>query len=239
MIRGSLGRQLIGEWGFDLQQGAADRDERNHSSYQLNELTPLHTSLLEDLDFVNAVWRSFEPNNWILEPHLLRKLLELGQATVGGAALADRSEGYARLDDRVTAVVTAGFISRAEGAENHPLLVVASDRTSPASPYSMIARAVLLLRISTSMVEANFESVSVTPFADLKSWWHNFGVNRGFWTPPIDPESMQDLWLEIDEALSNANAARATHRHEWIGNLVGPTSRIAEAERIVLWNICR
>ena len=235
----SLGGRLIREWGFDLQQGAADSDERNYSSYQPNELAPLHTSLVDDIDFVNALWKSFEPNGWKLEPHLLRKLLELEQATVGGAGLADRSEGYARLDGRVTAVVTAGFISRSEDAENHPLLVVASDRTSPASPYSMIARAALLLRISTSMVEANFESVSVTPFVDLKSWWRNFGVNHGFWTPPIEPESMQDLWLEVDDALSNANAARATHRHEWVGNLVGSSSRIAEAERIALWNICR
>ncbi len=103
----------------------------------------------------------------------------------------------------------------------------------------MIARAALLLRISTSIVEANFASVLVTPFADLKTWWRAFGVNRGFWTPPNEPDLMQDLWLEVEDALTDANAARTTHRHEWIGKLVGFSARLAEAERIALWNICR
>jgi len=234
----SLGGRLIGEWGFDLQQGAIDRAERNHSSYQPNELTPLYTHPDNDLDFVRGIWSCFQPRGWDLERHLLRRLLELELANLEDEPLGTRTESYVNLDPRVLSVVSADFLARRVEPDDHHLLTWAHDCQSPAPVYAMISRAAVLLRLSTAIVQSNFESAALAPFVDLQVWWRRFGVNRGFWTPPAVPEDMQDLWLEVEDALLGADAARAPHRHEWIRRMTSSPMRMAEAERVLLWTIC-
>jgi hypothetical protein len=233
-----LGGQLIWEWGFDLQRGAADRNERNASSYHLNALSPLGNRVSDDIDFVDGLWRCFEPSNWVFEKHLLRKLLELEHSVVGGDPISVRRREYQRLDARLSAVVSHNFLSRTEDGNDHSVFRFASDESAPAPAYSMISRAAVLLKLSMSVVEANLEDASVSALDDLAFWWSPFGVERGFWRPGAEPQTMEDLWQDVQIALEDSAAAVNPYRHSWIEALTASSSRLCEAERIALWTLC-
>lgn len=239
MSAGALGGSLIREWGFDLQVGHLDRDDRNLSSYNPNSLVSLTTLPADDLAFVGALWGAFEPNAWTLERHLLRKLLENLQGVVGGDPLADRTTEYQYLDARMKPFVSMDFLARNEEPTDHPLIEAAKDSSNPAPAHSMLARGALLLALGGWMSERNLHDAMVQPFAHLQSWWSSFGSERGIWAPGGEPSSMADLWSDVAEALEDLAVGPYPTRHDLLSNGGGAAWRLCEAERIGLWNLCR
>lgn len=236
---GNLGAQLIQEWGFDLRVGHEDRDERNLSSYSPNDLTQVATSPPDDVTFIRSLWASFEPGNWLLEKHLLRKLLELQQTVVGGDTIAMRTNEYEHLDARLRAYVSAEFLARAEDPEDLPLLVAAANGAKPAGAHSMIARGALLLGIAAAMSEHNLVAATLQPIRDLSPWWEGYGLERGLWAPGAEPSEMGELWQEIQDALEALAQSPIGNRYEWLSRLRPTVMRLCETERIGLWNLCR
>lgn len=234
-----VGAQLIKEWGFDLQLGHRDHFERNLSSYSPNVLTPVGMPPEEDAAFLRPFWSAFEPKSWVIERHLLRKLLELQQTIVGGAAIGERVNEYSNLDARVRAYVSAEFLSRVSEPNDHPLLAAASDSTNPARAHSMIARGALLLKIATATSEQNLTAATIRPFQHLKLWWTEYGSARGLWAPNSEPFDMTDLWLEVEDALDAVSPATPGNRHAWFSQLQGAVVKLCETERIALWRLCQ
>lgn len=239
MSAGALGGALIREWGFDLQVGHLDRDDRNLSSYNPNSLTPLNTLPADDLAFIGSLWGAFEPNSWTLERHLLRKLLETLQGVVGGATLGQRTTEYQYLDERLKPFVSMDFLARNEDPDNHPLIEAAKDASSPAPAHSMLARGALLLALGGWMSERNLRDAMVQPYAHLQSWWRTYGAERGIWSAGSEPTNMADLWVDVSDALADLASGPHPTRHQLIQAGGGAVWRLCEAERIGLWNLCR
>jgi hypothetical protein len=237
---GNLSCDLIRTWGFDLIVGANDRDDRNLSSYDPNDLILIHHTAPDDIDFVAQLWECFEPGNWVLERHLLRIMLELEQATQGPPNIAGRVDRYDFLDPRIQTLVSKDFLARNTDPSDHPLIAWSKMTSSPTDPKAMIARGALLLKIATSIVMNNFISASVNPFNDLSLWWDKLGTERGFWPPGQAPESMNDLWWDIGLALDAARQSGPTDRSALLtATATFLYSRLCETERIVLWRFCR
>lgn len=228
--------QLMTEWGFDLQQGTADRDQRNWSSYQPTALGPIVTNPVDDAAFLKMFWNACRPNGVELERHLLRILLET-EARTHNLTLADYPHSYARLQESTKSVASFDFLMRVEEPVDHEFIIELANRTLPAPPYAMMCRAALLLKLATGMAEDNLRAAGVQPFHHFQNWWHDFGVCHGLWTPGQPPLTSAALWDDIDLALEESAAAPTGHRHEWISALAGNAMRVCETERAALWGL--
>ncbi|MFG1214950.1 hypothetical protein V5F72_20870 [Xanthobacter flavus] len=227
---------LMTEWGFDLAQGAEDRDERNWSSYQPTVLAQIETKPKEDMDFLKMFWEALRPGGASIELHLLRILLET-EAKVHSTQLIDYKGSYDRLDDSLKTRIHFDFLTRATDARDHELLAFASQRALPAHPYSMICRAALLLRLATGLAEGNLVAAGIQPSVQFEAWWKAFGISHGLWAPEAEPASSFLLWDDVDLALDDAISAPTAHRHGWISALASNTMRICETERAALWGL--
>jgi hypothetical protein len=239
LASGSIGAQLLEEWGFDLRIGHEDRDERNLSSYNPTDLTSLGTLPPDDVAFIRSLWAAFEPQAWNFEKHLLRKLLEVQQSIVGDETIAARTNEYDRLDPRITAYVSADFLARRSEPDDHFLMTSAADIPRPASAHSMIARGALLLKIAVAMSEGNLTSAMVQPIVHLAPWWSDYGVARGLWAPDAAPSDMAELWQEIEDSLAELAAAQTSSRYLWLSERRSEVIKLCQAERVGLWNLCQ
>lgn len=235
----SIASNVIKEWGFDLAIGAEDRNERNNSSYQLNELVSINTEADEDKVFIYDVWKAFEPENYLLETHMLRKILNIINASYGRNKFSKAAldEGYKNLDARVQNFIKAEFINVSGDYPDLLLLKHAMKFLKPASAYSMLSRAAILLKISTSLVEKNFKQAVVSVHDNLDDWWRQFGYNCGFWGHGVEPDNMNDLWYDVEDSL-NSLEKRFSSRFEFLHETSENIYRICEAERIALWSLC-
>lgn len=230
---------LMQEWGFDLEQGAQDRDERNWSSYHPTALSPIGTDPGDDVNFLTMFWEALRPGGIALERHLLRILLEAEERSLNGYTIAERGDRYALVDDRVQTAISLSFLTRIDDPVDHQFLIHAANRALPAHPYSMLCRAALLLKIATGMAEANLVAAGIQPAVHFDSWWRQFGVHHGLWSPPYQPANSQELWEDVSAALADAAAAPTDHRHGWTAAFAEGAIRICEAERVALWGLFR
>lgn len=228
--------ELMTEWGFDLQQGAADRDQRNWSSYQPTALGPLQTTPAQDAAFLKTFWNACRPNGGELERHLLRILLER-EARSHGLELYEYPHSHARLQESIQAAVPFDFLTRVSEPVDHDFLIQLANRSLPAPPYAMMCRAGLLLKLATGMAEENLRAAGVQPVNHFNTWWQEFGANHGLWSPGLPPVTTADLWDDIDVALEESVAAPNGHRHEWISAIAGNAMRMCETERVALWGL--
>lgn len=228
--------ELMTEWGFDLQQGMTDRDQRNWSSYQPTALAPLLTTPAQDSDFLKMFWNACRPNSGELERHLLRILLER-EARSHALELYEYPHSYARLQESIQAAVSFNFLTRVDEYSDHDFLIRSANCSLPTSPYAMMCRAALLLKLATGMAEENLRAAGIQPVNQFNNWWQEFGMNHGLWRPGLPPMAAADLWDDIDLALEESAEVPTTHRYEWISTLAGNAMRMCETERIALWGL--
>lgn len=228
--------ELMIEWGFDLQQGAVDRDQRNWSSYQPTALGPILTTPAQDSAFLKMFWNACRPNGIELERHLLRILLER-EARSHRLELYEYSHSHARLQESAKAAVSFDFLKRVTEPTDHEFLSQLANRSLPAPPYAMMCRAGLLLKLATGMAEENLRAAGVQPVNQFNNWWQEFGVDHGLWPPGLPPATTADLWDDIDLALEESAGAPTDHRHGWISKLAGNATRMCETERVALWGL--
>jgi hypothetical protein len=228
--------ELMAEWGFDLQQGTTDRDQRNWSSYQPTALGPILTTPASDFAFLKMFWSACRPNGIELERHLLRILLER-EARAHGVELYEYSDSYGRLQESAKAVVSFDFLTRVDEPVDHDFLIQLADRSLPAPPYAMMCRAGLLLKLATGMAEENLRAAGVQPVDRFNNWWQEFGANHGLWRPGLPPSTTADLWDDISIALEESASAPTDYRQEWVSTLAGNAMRMCETERVALWGL--
>lgn len=228
--------QLMVGWGFDLQQGTVDRDQRNWSSYQPTALGPILTTPAEDAAFLKMFWNACRPNGVELERHLLRILLET-EARSHNQEVYEYPHSYERLQESAKVIVPFDFLTRVNEPADHRFLAHLADRSLPAPPYAMMCRAGLLLKLATGMAEENLRAAGVQPAYHFDIWWREFGSNHGLWSPGLPPTTTADLWDDIDVALKESASAPTGHRHEWVSALAGNAMRICETERAALWGL--
>lgn len=233
---------LMEEWGFDLAQGANDKDERNWSSYQPTALMGLLTSPAEDTAFLGMFWEAMRPGSSILNRHPLRILLEVEARSLGEVSLEERAHRYTQMDERAQQLVPLSFLTREDDPVDHQFLIYVASRSAPAHPYSIICRAALLLQVATGISEASMVRAGLQPTTQLEDWWKQFGVDHGLWAPPYSPSASADLWEDVNIALEDLADAPVENRHNWVAHMARMSNgavRLCETERAGLWGLFR
>ncbi|WP_338244796.1 hypothetical protein [Aurantiacibacter hainanensis] len=230
---------IMESWGFDLKQGASDRDERNWSSYQLTSLQPIPTAPQEITEFLEMYWSLLRPDNFALERHLFRILLEAEMRSVGEVQLQDRIAAYSKLAPEVQALVSEDFLLRVEDPNDHQFLTYVADQATPARPFAMLCRAALILKLATGLAEERLRTAGVNPNVHLDDWWRQFGLENGLWAPAAAPENSVDLWGDIAVALEDLAAAPTDNRFDWTTVAGSAVTRVAELDRAGIWQLVR
>jgi hypothetical protein len=239
---------LIEAWGLDLKRGKDEHQHRNISSYAPQEMNPLGALAPDALNFVRSFWNLFEPTSGAcfdcLDRFMLRSLLLKQHRTVTGnqnytaGAIASR---YSELPASIQSLASVEFLCNSQQPRNPLLLQLANSTTSPAQPAEMLARAFLLLRAATTLTQDSLQTAGITCNAgDLRPWLDPIAVARGFWPPANPLADPLDLWVDVQEALSDFDLSinpEPTSLGDWRmrGAVCLPT--ICEAERVAIWSL--
>ena len=105
----------------------------------------------------------------------------------------------------------------------------------------MISRAALLLRVATGACENLLSGRADRE--DLRFWWSDLGLERGFWRSETEPDELTDLWTDVASALEDVAtwesgvASGAPSQQAWKSGCAAPLCVLGECERIGLWGL--
>jgi len=255
-LPGLAGWQVVGsgwlrQWGIDLQHLSNDRFARNEASYRPTRLRGQRSQgSLDSMGYVSDFWGLFDPSPGSpfdgLDRHFLRESLE----RVFEANGLDRKTSEAAVRQLVrdllpghgNAELFIRFLLR-EVAEKTPSIFdhASSDSSIDQETHHLevTSRAALLLRVATGSA-AEFIGRDGTSREDIKYWWEDFGVDRGFWRESDEMDSLDDLYEDITEALDLSQAWRHGADKSRMNLLAGfprSVSILTQCERIALWSM--
>ena len=237
----------IRAWGVDLMRSDIERESRNISSYSAHAFNPTISSLPHRLELVRDIWLCLEPDGLggfpSLDRHLLRKFLELMRSR-NSRSLRRRkfwSRNFPNLDPNIQQFAALDFLA---GADDPNDLVVFNHANSgpPGDVHAMICRALLLLRIATSVVHTAFVDAGFEPLADkVPPSFEQVGDARGFWAHGQMPNDLMDLWTVVDVAVSDLAASISSNpadQHGFLDSFPGHASFLSQTERACMWALC-
>ena len=252
-----LGSKWLRLWGLDIGRFFGDRDARNAASYWPNTTNSwAERNVEQNCQAIADIWMSLEPSSESrfaeLDRHLLRIVLHDGfqGATGRGATSVVGSTEYAQDVDvllrnmampdtmksswrtfltdfelKEPAVVKMAHGSAKVGDANHVVEVM--------------SRATMLLRLATG-ASANLMSDAGIEREHLEFWIQSVGTSRGVWRPEQPPESLVDLWADVESALDDIDdwlGGTAPSMREIWSDRPGELARLGECERVALWGL--
>lgn len=201
LLNNKIIKTWLKDWCFDIKAYKDDRENRNTSSYRPQRIKHFDNQLNyeEIISNVNDFWNVLSPsqgNNFdLLDIYLLRKLyIKLYEVINPPEPIRELIENaFEALGLHDTQLIS--FLSGEAPYENDHLIF---DRASELdiSPISIMARSILLLRISSGNTSQIFKSAGVN-HSELKFVWENYGVDNGFWEVGAMPENFEDLWTGV------------------------------------------
>jgi hypothetical protein len=239
---------LVESWGLDLKRGGEEHVDRNVSSYNPHSLNHIQTTPAESLGFVSSSWKLFEPSSSSsfdrLDKFLLRSVMQgqhralYGHSRYGEGAI---NAHYERLPDLVKDLASKRFLLGQAEPKNPELIRRARQRSSPAQPTEMLARALLLLRAATAFTHASFVESGIDSLAgEMRPWLDSVASERGFWAPSRPLAEPSDLWADIELALMDFDASMTpepTSWNDWMLKDAKGLPVMTEAERIGVWSL--
>lgn len=245
-------------WGLDLKLISNDHELRNQSSYRPNQLNKRSVLSTPDASkFVRGLWTLYQPFSQSrfdnLDRHILRLSLEMWCHAVSGYKPSDKLSHFeARIDSMLrnlglnnqTSHSMKDFLIRKRFPSNPTVFIEATQQDPASHPnhhIQVISRAALLLRIATGACSQLIRN-SGTKSEDLEFWWFSLGVNRGLWKPTDPPETIEDLWEEIEEAIQSVgawetqNLANSSYA-SWQRECARENSILSGCELIALWGL--
>ena len=153
----------------------------------------------------------------------------------------DWTKRFPRLAPSIQEFMPLDFLERVEEPDN--LIVFTHVNNGNAGDvHAMVCRALLLLRTATSIVRTAFVDASFQPLADnVRPWFELVGIARGFWSDSTPPEEVADLWIDVDNAVSDladAIAAEPADQYEFLESLSTQAVLLSQAERACMWAVC-
>lgn len=239
---------LVENWGLDLRRGGEEHVDRNVSSYNPHSLNQIVTTPAESLGFISSSWKLFEPSISSsfdrLDKFLLRSVLQ-GQhrALHHNSRYSEGaiSTHYERLPDLVKSLASKRFLLGQAEPRNPELIRRARQRSNPAQPTEMLARALLLLRASTAFTHASFVESGIDSLAgEMRPWLDSVASERGFWAPGSPLAEPTDLWTDIELALLDFDASMTPEPASWNDWMLKDAKGLpmmTEAERIGVWSL--
>jgi hypothetical protein len=200
-----IGKQWLRAWGLDLSVLDDDHNARNLASYRPSEFrlaTPL--GVAEVLEFVESLWRLFEPGSPSRFPNLERVLLrrslrKTGLAPSSSEALTGIGLSSAKADEWIS------FLSQIDDPTPFVLAELPGQVDDSRCHLKIISRAALLLYIATGAARQLLKNASYEPDA-IEFWWERHGVARGLWEDGDHPKDPFELWADIEASLEEARA---------------------------------
>jgi hypothetical protein len=246
------------QWSMDLRQIDFDHDARNESSYRPDGIpSSWYVEGSESLKVAEAVWTACEPSPGstfeAIDRHVLRHSVHRAFLGLKGKQSLDAPEEFG---DFVRQMVNRmGFSLPVQKLWQEFLFLQpasdvlaifkysAEDASNKAVGFAaIIARATFLLRLSSGSALRLVRGAGIgTP--DMKFWWNNLGVQRGFSDIELDGANLLSLWDDVAPLLENIrefqNAMpRAQQTYYNIrAKLPDMMASLATNERVAVWSM--
>jgi hypothetical protein len=252
-----IGSDWLKSWGLDLKTIGHDHEGRNEVSYRpnyLNYQSPI--DLTETSNFILRLWELFQPAGSsrfeTMDRFLLRLSIRRTFSALTGNNPEDDFREFVNCINRMLLVVNPQGLPHEAWvtflADNQSSIIldtasVIEDVTlSNKHHFSVIARAALLLRVASGAAARIIMASSLTK-EDISFWWRSYGQDFGLLNPVGDFENMNDLWADIEIALTTINdwqanpLNRASSYYQWGQDLGKELKRLEECERVSLWGM--
>lgn len=202
----ALGRKWLSTWGLDLSAFEDDRNSRNLASYRPSEFRRTIAAPVPDtVEFVEQLWRLFEPSPNArfptLERFLLRRAIRASHPNdLSANALTKLGFSVAEAGQWIA------FLAETDDPRPLNLAEGESEIEEPGCQLEVISRAALLLYVATGSTRALLRT-GLYSNDILSFWWHRHGLSHGLWqgAPPGDPF---DIWADVALTLDDATSWR-------------------------------
>ncbi len=257
-----VGRSWLRSWGVDIKQFGDDQILRNHSSYRPSRIVPRPVILAQDaLSFSSELWQMCEPSTASrfneIDRHLLRdSLAQIYQNAIPPFVDPKKPANLAAYKSWIERGITSlGFTAAVQAnwvdfltwkiQPDRPRILEEAGGTAsidePNYHLQVLARAVLLLRISTGVGSKMLQEVGFTK-DDLEFWWHPYAVDHGLIDHTLPVADFLDLWSDIGIALQDIEDWRSSNPvpysyNQLSRNISNQLSLLGECERISLWGL--
>ena len=259
-VQSLLTKEWLLLWGLDLRRLIEDREARNIASYRPTTLTtPRPINPKAAIRFIYKLWEVLEPKETLRFPLLDRYLLRLSVKqtfeNAYGKTVSEEKVLFDRLIESMLQSTSPRELTiegwkkflNSKQVNNLPLVISEAsekaDITDAKHSQQVLARATLLLRLSTGACRLMLDTLPMTSKSKLKFWWEKFGEDRCLWHSGEEPDDLTDLWVDIRESIDSAG--------QWLNNIkardmsykllwerqAAATDILGSSERIALWGL--
>ncbi|WP_146187772.1 hypothetical protein [Limnohabitans sp. T6-5] len=215
-----ISARWLSDWAFDLEQGLTDKTFRNLCSYSPRVLTPHRANLNQAVSFIENFWNTFQPTPGAtfldLDKHILKKGLQdqaleklrnqLGRDPNTVEMQTEIRSAHERLcaAEPMLNCISENFLT-SQGV--FPLIAAACDTSkTPQDPTPVLARATLLLRMATGVVNGLLKDAGYKHGNELDFWLEPISIEHGlierFEDIRDDRRSLhQDLLIATEDAV--------------------------------------
>lgn len=252
---GHFGSNWLKLWSMDIEKLSKDRNIRNEGSYRpinIDISRRYSGSLRGELDFVLSLWTLCEPNASRrfdrLDLYLLREIIERSyQSHYGKTPSSTELRAiYIRMIENLGVSRnnrTESFLTKKINKNKSPVMKAAKllrvDSNGRPRPISVLSRAFLLLRISTSAVKDSLNYSNIN-FDDYSDWIQYEGTRRGLWSTVESIEEPDDLWTDVEdsnESILNFLQNSEVNRFKMMNEIFQDVSILSQKERVFFWGI--
>jgi hypothetical protein len=257
---GTSWKPIATDWlshmGLDLRALSVDKDARNEASYRPTRLQARRgLSCTDAVSIAREMWALLAPEPSLpfteLDRYLLRRTLEQAFFAVEESTHRQAPRRFEsaivtavrEIDPGLSGAEWERFLRRVDDPHDPPIMRVSETRPGVNSPYhhvSVMARALMLLRVSSGTVRHMLIEAGVG-LGSLSFWWEPYGRERGLWSiPPLSSELM-DGWADTELTLREVDdwidqGQQATYREMWTA-LPSPVTDLASLEKVGLWSL--
>ncbi|MEA2442454.1 MAG: hypothetical protein QOH76_3878 [Thermoleophilaceae bacterium] len=214
------GDEYLRLWGLDIQRFAQDQSARGEASYRPRTATGCKPpASARAAEFGAALWRALEPDGnapfGIVDLHLLRRTLEVAFRERTQKKPVNDPDLYLEyiqhaIDELPLSVPSSRlepFLKREVDPADIEILTAAenmAEMDDPEHHLHMLARAALLLRLSTGCAKELIENASLD-YESFEWWSDQLASARALVVPGELPAEPAELWEDVEQALIDLN----------------------------------
>lgn len=245
ITRYPIARDWLKSWSIDLQALSEDSSRRNEVSYRPTRISVPHLPPVKADEEIIAplfnVWVALEPSTGTppgaaIDSSLLREAI--GYAVKRGLC------PYPSLDDAIDSlggIATPSLVSTLKSISiGTSTLLDEARRTEsrPSTATPMLARAFLLLRLASASAASLLRDAGLRR-EQLEFWWKAYGQDLGLWVDAPDVETFSELWLDISDAIDEAEDRVSVLSDgvsvQRVSEILGRHSSLMQFSRAPLW----
>lgn len=243
-------------WGLDISRLANDREARNIASYRPTAFSSAASPDAKDtVQAVHQAWQACEPQLGNSFSSLDRLLV---RAAIREAFRASHNQSPNQAKNKFQLRVQSILKGVGPNDAKHfdwekfliddsvinpfdPLVLASGKATSMQSIHCLQVtfRALLLLRIATGAARRLVNTLPGGSISHLDFWVEVVGTEGGLWPPTEKPEHTSDLWLDIENSLSDLmdNLGNIDSFNKLSGSYAAQVAALSSCKRIGLWGV--